>query len=88
LAGVADHHLGFLQYIPQNAGFSPARRRTLIGAVILWESCSPEQLAFRSRSRGNVGAQSGNLMMSPLKRSSSYLADGHGLIRLAIGSFR
>jgi len=64
---------GFLQtYIAQNANFFARAGGTLIGAVILWDILFRGQLGFSISFLEEMWARNlGNLMMSPLFRSSS-----------------
>ena len=75
LADLADRHLGIPAdlHASRNAGyfaFVPAG--TLIGAVILWDILFRGQLGFSISFLEEMWARNlGNLMMSPLKPSSS-----------------
>jgi len=73
MADPPGHHLGFLQsYIAQNAGYFARAGGTLIGAVILWDILFRGQLGFSVSFLEEMWARNlGNLMMSPLSRSSS-----------------
>jgi uncharacterized small protein (DUF1192 family) len=64
---------GFLQnYIAQNSGFFARAGGTLIGAVMLWDILFRGQLGFSISFLEEMWARNlGNLMMSPLRRSSS-----------------